>query len=126
MMIATVRAAMIGLAGAAIAACTSSPRTLPDPDATRTTASVDIAAEAIERGRSLTSTACSGCHAPGAAGANPLADVGQQVKVGEALCIIEAMKIMNEIDSDVAGTVTKVLVDNGQAVEYGQPLFIIE
>jgi acetyl-CoA carboxylase biotin carboxyl carrier protein len=59
-------------------------------------------------------------------GAKPLADVGQQVKVGEALCIIEAMKIMNEIDSDKAGTVTKVLVDNGQAVEYGQPLFIIE
>jgi acetyl-CoA carboxylase biotin carboxyl carrier protein len=59
-------------------------------------------------------------------GAKPLADVGQQVKAGEALCIIEAMKIMNEIDSDKAGTVTKVLVDNGQAVEYGQPLFIIE
>ncbi|MBK6850741.1 MAG: acetyl-CoA carboxylase biotin carboxyl carrier protein [Burkholderiales bacterium] len=59
-------------------------------------------------------------------GAKSLADVGQQVKVGEALCIIEAMKIMNEIDSDKAGTVTKVLVDNGQAVEYGQPLFIIE
>lgn len=74
MMIATVRAAMIGLAGATIAACTSSPPTLPNPDATRTTASVDIAAEAIERGRSLTSTACAGCHATGAAGASPLAD----------------------------------------------------
>ncbi|MEY2688090.1 MAG: hypothetical protein RL375_2288 [Pseudomonadota bacterium] len=59
-------------------------------------------------------------------GAKPLADVGQQVKAGDALCIIEAMKIMNEIDSDKAGTITKVLVDNGQAVEYGQPLFIIE
>ncbi|MEX8518722.1 MAG: acetyl-CoA carboxylase biotin carboxyl carrier protein [Leptothrix sp. (in: b-proteobacteria)] len=59
-------------------------------------------------------------------GAKPLADIGQQVKVGEALCIIEAMKIMNEIDADKAGTITKVLVDNGQAVEYGQPLFIIE
>lgn len=59
-------------------------------------------------------------------GAKPLADVGQQVKEGQALCIIEAMKIMNEIESDRAGTVTKVLVENGQAVEYGQPLFIIE
>jgi acetyl-CoA carboxylase biotin carboxyl carrier protein len=59
-------------------------------------------------------------------GAKPLIDVGQQVKVGEALCIIEAMKIMNEIDSDKAGTVSKILVENGQAVEYGQPLFIIE
>jgi acetyl-CoA carboxylase biotin carboxyl carrier protein len=59
-------------------------------------------------------------------GAKPLVDVGQQVKAGEALCIIEAMKIMNEIDSDKAGTVSKILVENGQAVEYGQPLFIIE
>ena len=59
-------------------------------------------------------------------GAKPLADVGQQVKEGQALCIIEAMKIMNEIESDHAGTVTKVLVENGQAVEYGQPLFIVE
>jgi acetyl-CoA carboxylase biotin carboxyl carrier protein len=59
-------------------------------------------------------------------GAKALVDVGQQVKEGQALCIIEAMKIMNEIDSDKAGTVTKVLVENGQAVEYGQPLFIIE
>jgi acetyl-CoA carboxylase biotin carboxyl carrier protein len=59
-------------------------------------------------------------------GAKPLVDVGQQVKEGQALCIIEAMKIMNEIDSDKAGTISKVLVENGQAVEYGQPLFIIE
>ena len=59
-------------------------------------------------------------------GAKALVDVGQQVKEGQALCIIEAMKIMNEIDSDKAGTISKVLVENGQAVEYGQPLFIIE
>ena len=59
-------------------------------------------------------------------GAKALVDVGQSVKEGQALCIIEAMKIMNEIDSDKAGTISKVLVENGQAVEYGQPLFIIE
>jgi acetyl-CoA carboxylase biotin carboxyl carrier protein len=59
-------------------------------------------------------------------GSKPLAEVGQQVKEGEAVCIIEAMKIMNEIEADKAGTVTKVLVENGQAVEFGQPLFIIE
>lgn len=73
-MIATVRAVTIGLAGAAIAACTSSPPTLPNPDAAQTTASADLAAEAIERGRSLTATACAGCHATGPAGASPLAD----------------------------------------------------
>jgi acetyl-CoA carboxylase biotin carboxyl carrier protein len=59
-------------------------------------------------------------------GAKALADVGTVVKKGQSVCIIEAMKIMNEIESDVDGTVTKVFVENGQAVEYGQPLFIIE
>jgi acetyl-CoA carboxylase biotin carboxyl carrier protein len=59
-------------------------------------------------------------------GAKPMAEVGQAVKEGEAICIIEAMKIMNEIEADKSGTVTKVLVENGQAVEFGQPLFVIE
>ena len=59
-------------------------------------------------------------------GAKPLADVGAAVKKGQALCIIEAMKILNEIESEFDGTITKVLAENGQAVEYGQPLFIIE
>ncbi|WP_338416070.1 acetyl-CoA carboxylase biotin carboxyl carrier protein [uncultured Sphaerotilus sp.] len=59
-------------------------------------------------------------------GAKALADVGTVIKKGQSVCIIEAMKIMNEIESDVDGTVTKVYVENGQAVEYGQPLFIIE
>ena len=58
--------------------------------------------------------------------AKPFADVGQQVKEGEAICIIEAMKIMNEIEADKSGTVTKVMVENGQAVEFGQALFVIE
>lgn len=59
-------------------------------------------------------------------GARPFVDVGAQVKEGDTLCIIEAMKILNEIEADKAGTVTRILVENGQAVEYGQPLFIIE
>lgn len=52
-------------------------------------------------------------------------EIGQTVKAGDTLCIIEAMKLLNEIEADVAGTVREILVDNGQAVEYGQPLFII-
>ncbi|WP_157263528.1 acetyl-CoA carboxylase biotin carboxyl carrier protein [Azohydromonas aeria] len=59
-------------------------------------------------------------------GAKPFADVGQAVKEGDTICIIEAMKIMNEIEADKTGTITQVLCENGQAVEYGQPLFIIE
>ncbi|MFN5725115.1 MAG: acetyl-CoA carboxylase biotin carboxyl carrier protein, partial [Betaproteobacteria bacterium] len=59
-------------------------------------------------------------------GAKPFAEVGQQVKEGQAICIIEAMKIMNEIEADKSGTITQILCENGQAVEFGQPLLIIE
>ena len=59
-------------------------------------------------------------------GAKPFAELGTVVKEGETICIIEAMKILNEIEADKAGTVTRILSENGQAVEYGQPLFIIE
>ncbi len=59
-------------------------------------------------------------------GAKAFAEVGQQVKEGETICIIEAMKILNEIEADKAGTITKIFAENGQAVEYGAPLFIIE
>ncbi len=60
-----------------------------------------------------------------APGAKPFVDVGSKVKKGDVLCIIEAMKIMNEIKSDVDGVVEEILVENGQPVEYGQPLFKI-
>jgi len=59
-------------------------------------------------------------------GAKAFVEVGQQVKEGETICIIEAMKILNEIEADKGGTITQILCDNGQAVEYGQPLFVIE
>ncbi|MEY4268703.1 MAG: hypothetical protein RIS90_3238 [Pseudomonadota bacterium] len=58
-------------------------------------------------------------------GAKSFVEVGDAIKAGETLCIIEAMKILNEIEADVSGTVAKILCDNGQAVEYGQPLFVI-
>jgi acetyl-CoA carboxylase biotin carboxyl carrier protein len=60
--------------------------------------------------------------APGAA---PFVEIGSVVKEGDTLCIIEAMKLLNEIDADASGTIRQVLVENGQAVEFGQPLFII-
>ena len=59
-------------------------------------------------------------------GAAPFVQIGSVVKEGDTLCIVEAMKILNEIESDKSGTVTQILCENGQAVEYGQPLFIIE
>jgi len=58
--------------------------------------------------------------------AAPFVEVGLKVNKGQVLCIVEAMKLMNEIESDVDGVVVKVLVENGQPVEYGEPLFLIE
>ena len=57
--------------------------------------------------------------------ANPFVEVGQSVKPGDVLCIIEAMKMMNQIEADKAGTITQILVENGQPVEFDQPLFVI-
>ncbi len=59
-------------------------------------------------------------------GAKSFVEVGSQVKEGDTICIIEAMKILNEIEADKSGTITQILAENGQAVEYGAPLFIIE
>ncbi len=60
-----------------------------------------------------------------APGSQAFVEIGQNINVGETLCIIEAMKLLNEIEADQSGVVKKVLVENGQPVEYGQPLFII-
>jgi acetyl-CoA carboxylase biotin carboxyl carrier protein len=60
-----------------------------------------------------------------APGAPAFVEVGSTVKEGDTLCIIEAMKLLNEIDADLSGTVTKILVENGQPVEFGQPLFVL-
>ena len=59
-------------------------------------------------------------------GAKPFVEIGMEIKVGQILCIIEAMKMMNQIESDKAGRVTAILAKNGEPVEFGQPLFIIE
>jgi acetyl-CoA carboxylase biotin carboxyl carrier protein len=59
-------------------------------------------------------------------GSDPFIEIGSTVKVGDPICIIEAMKIMNEIEADAAGTIREILCENGQAVEFGQPLFVIE
>jgi acetyl-CoA carboxylase biotin carboxyl carrier protein len=58
--------------------------------------------------------------------ADPYVEVGQTVSVGQTLCIVEAMKLMNEIEAEISGTILKILVENAQPVEYNQPLFLIE
>ena len=83
-------------------------------------------AEVVETGHVVKSPMVGTFYRASSPGAKPLAELGQTMKEGESICIIEAMKIMNEIEADNSGTVTKVLVENGQAVEFGQPLFILE
>jgi acetyl-CoA carboxylase biotin carboxyl carrier protein len=84
------------------------------------------AAEAAPTGHVVKSPMVGTFYRSASPGSKPFAEVGAPIKEGEPICIIEAMKIMNEIEADMSGTVTKILVENGQAVEYGQPLFIVE
>jgi acetyl-CoA carboxylase biotin carboxyl carrier protein len=90
------------------------------------TVSVESTAPAAPTGHIVKSPMVGTFYRASSPGGKPLVEVGQQVKEGEAVCIIEAMKIMNEIEADHAGTITKVLAENGHAVEFGQPLFMIE
>ena len=83
------------------------------------------AANALPEGQVVKSPMVGTFYRASAPGAKPLAEVGQSVSSGDVLCIIEAMKLMNEIESEFSGTIKAILVENGEPVEYGEPLFII-
>ncbi len=89
-------------------------------------AAAEAPAPEAETGHVVTSPMVGTFYRASTPGGKPLVEVGSAVKENEPVCIIEAMKIMNEIEAGHAGTVTKVLVENGQPVEFGQPLFVIE
>ena len=89
-------------------------------------APVAAPAPAVETGHIVTSPMVGTFYRASSPNAKAFAEVGNSIKEGEPICIIEAMKIMNEIDSDKTGTITKILCENGQPVEFGQPLFVIE
>ncbi len=82
-------------------------------------------APVVEEGHAVKSPMVGSFYRSSSPDAKPFVEVGDTVAVGDTLCIIEAMKLLNEIESDKAGVVKKILVDNGLAVEYGEPLFII-
>jgi acetyl-CoA carboxylase biotin carboxyl carrier protein len=97
------------------------------PHAPAGTESADAAAaEAAETGHIVKSPMVGTFYRAASPGGKALVEVGTTVKSGEPVCIIEAMKIMNEIEADESGTISKILCENGQAVEFGQPLFIID
>ncbi len=85
-----------------------------------------VAAEPVATGHVVKSPMVGTFYRAASPGAKAFVEIGSQVKEGETICIIEAMKILNEIEADKSGTVTQILGENGQAVEYGQPLFMIE
>jgi acetyl-CoA carboxylase biotin carboxyl carrier protein len=82
-------------------------------------------AEAGQEGRVIKAPMVGTFYRSASPDAKPFVEVGQTVKEGETVCIIEAMKLMNEIESDATGAIKAILVENGQPVEYGQPLFIL-
>ena len=88
-------------------------------------APAEASAEGELKGNVVKSPLVGTFYAAPAEDADPFVKVGDSVKEGQVLAIVEAMKLMNEIESDFTGTVTEILVENGQAVEYGQPLFVI-
>ncbi len=89
-------------------------------------APVPAPAPAEPSGHAVTSPMVGTFYRAASPGAKAFVEVGSQVKAGDTICIIEAMKILNEIEADQSGTVMQILCENGQAVEYGQPLLIIE
>ncbi len=80
----------------------------------------------IPAGHQVTSPIVGSFYRASSPGSKPFVEVGQQVSAGDNLCIVEAMKIMNPIEADKSGTIKAILVDNGDPVEFGQPLFVIE
>ncbi len=103
------------------------PQAVPAAPTPTATAAAVVAAEvpAEPEGHVVKSPMVGTFYRSSAPGAKPFIEIGQNINAGETLCIIEAMKLLNEIEADQSGVVKKVLVENGQPVEYGQPLFII-
>jgi acetyl-CoA carboxylase biotin carboxyl carrier protein len=97
----------------------------PAPAAVAAAAPSAVVEEPVEEGHVVKSPMVGTFYRSPSPGAPSFIEIGQSITAGQTLCIIEAMKLLNEIESDVAGVVKKVLVENGQPVEYGQPLFLI-
>ena len=100
--------------------------TPPPNGAVPVEAAAALAAPAVPIGHTVNAPMVGTFYQSAAPGTKPFVELGQTVNVGDTLCVIEAMKIMNQIESDKAGVVKAMLVENGQPVEYGQPLFVIE
>jgi len=123
----TVRIAAYGPAPAATSSGQAPGASPPERSAAApATAAPAESPEAPSKTVAITSPMVGSFYRAPAPDADPYVEVGTPVDVGQTVCIIEAMKLMNEIESEVRGTIVKVLVENAQPVEYGQPLFLVE
>ena len=95
------------------------------PAADTAAAAAEAAAPVEPQGHAIKSPMVGTFYRQSAPDAKPFVEVGQAVKTGETVCIIEAMKLLNEIEADQDGVIKEILVENGQPVEYGQPLFVL-
>jgi acetyl-CoA carboxylase biotin carboxyl carrier protein len=107
-------------------AYTMAPPPAPAPVAPAIEATPAVVAASEPAGHTVKSPMVGTFYRASSPGAKPFVEIGDSIKAGETICIVEAMKILNEIEADKSGTVTQILVENGQAVEYGQPLYVIE
>ena len=105
---------------------TPAPAAAPPPAPAAAAAAPAEPAAPPVRGQQVTAPMVGTFYSGPAPGAKPFVDIGTEVKPGDTLCVIEAMKMMNQIESEFAGRVVSILVENGSPVEFGQPLFIIE
>lgn len=103
-------------------AASAAPAAAPAPAVAAEPAAAPVAAEDT---RTINSPMVGTFYRAPSPGAKPFADVGQKVKAGDTVCIIEAMKLLNEIETEYDGVIKEILVENGQPVEFGQPLFVI-
>ncbi|HET6802415.1 MAG: acetyl-CoA carboxylase biotin carboxyl carrier protein [Betaproteobacteria bacterium] len=98
----------------------------PAPAVAPAAVSVPEVVPAADAGHTVKSPMVGTFYRSASPGAAPFVEIGDTVAQGDTLCIVEAMKLMNEIEADAAGTIKAILAENGQAVEFGQPLFVIE
>ena len=107
-------------------ALASAPAVAAPAPASSPAPAAEVASEPALAGHQVKSPMVGTFYRAASPGAKAFVEVGTVVKQGDPVCIIEAMKILNEIEADQSGTITQILAENGQAVEYGQPLFVIE
>ena len=104
----------------------AAPQYAPAPAAAPAAAAPSVAAAPVATGHQMRSPMVGSFYRAASPTSKNFVEVGQTVKVGDTLCIVEAMKMMNQIQSDKAGVITAILVENGEPVEFDQPLFVIE